>query len=208
MNTLEPRQSHPLYWVLVEVLGVQPPTIMQRAGVSRSTIRRMQDGQQVRAVVAVALADLVTAVVQEIVEDGVRAASYERPDGSRGLRDCPEMFAEHRRHCLQLAQRVAHTFARPQSGRRPFSGPRSERGRQCFDRLTAVLGRSDVCDADAVVRQLVGEGFSRTLVYQAAGALKVVRETHGFGREKRTLWALPKPLKPAAPAVLSIVRDS
>jgi hypothetical protein len=69
--------------------------------------------------------------------------------------------------------------------------------------LKEYLQQSGEAMKNEVVKWMQKEGYPPRTVERAAAKLKVVSKTTGFGKDRKTTWALPEPLPPIGPPALS-----
>lgn len=85
---------------------------------------------------------------------------------------------------------------------RVYAQPTGPRQRAAHDAMSVYLGRRPDLSADSrdVVAALRQRGHSRSQIFRAARDMNLVRETTGFGPQKRSVWRLPHAPPPSPPS--------
>lgn len=259
MRTIAPGVQHPLYWVLVSVIGMSPADISKQTGISSHAIRRLARGhtpkdrirRRLRALILShhdkepfynvspreakdpRLKDyikLTFALINQVLADtedpARRAKRTELGDlllamiPARGIRRASVIAQLERAYSTTSIKRCAVRLGVieepdpdnplsllwfPPQGRPPvkelrlnpvFTPPRSKRAEQLHTLITVYLGRRHdrgiyAVKASRLLAHCIAKGHSKPSFYRAVKDLLLIRESTGFGKDKKTYYALP-----------------
>lgn len=186
MIAIEPRLSHPYYWVLTGVLQLTARDVSKRSGVPLPTVKSMAVGHAVKSPQLEALAALARKVVADVAAHAsiVPTSREHKLKGDQRHWYVTDELRIYRRAVYAVVEHVLTAFGPP---------PARPRATLLSERLLAAIGSAGAPRARVLV-QLKG-GTTTFAIRRCAERLGV--ET--TQREGRTWWLPPPDLKPLAP---------